>query len=125
METIPEKITRDQLLFKEFITVLLVMVMIFWVALLFPAPLSGPRAEGEAAGNRVHAPWIFLAVQTLLFYLPPLWAGLILPAGALFLLALVPWGARFGLGPRSTLALFGILVFSGAALTAWGIWVGP
>ncbi len=124
METIPEKITRDQLLFKEFITAVFVVILVFWTALFFPAPLSNPGTEGLAAGSRVQAPWIFLAVQTLLGYLPPIWAGLILPAGALFLLALFPWGARFGLGPRTLFFLFWILLLSGAALTVWGVWGG-
>lgn len=125
MENIPEKITRDQLLFKEFITALLVVLVILWAALLFPAPLSNPGREGVYAGSRVQAPWIFLAVQTLLSYLPPLWAGLILPSGALFLLAMFPWESRFGFGPRSTFFVFGILILLGAALTGWGLWFGP
>ncbi len=66
MENIPEKITRDQLLFKEFISAVLLVLLILWAALLFPAPLSNPGTEGVSAGSRVQAPWIFLAVQTLL-----------------------------------------------------------
>lgn len=120
MENIPEKITRDQLLFKEFISAVLLVLLILWAALLFPAPLSNPGTEGVAAGSRVQAPWIFLAVQTLLLVLPPLWAGLILPFGALFLLALFPWESRFGFGPRITLFVFGMLILLGAALTIYG-----
>jgi hypothetical protein len=125
MENIPEKITRDQLLFKEFITAVVVVLMILWTALLFQAPLSTPGTEGVYAGSRVQAPWIFLAVQTLLLYLPPLWAGLILPSGVLFLLALFPLASRFGFGPRSTVFVFGILILLVAALTGWGLWFGP
>lgn len=118
-KNIPEKITRDQLLFKEFITALLGVLLILWAALLFPAPLSSPAMEGVPAGGPVKAPWIFLAVQTLLLYLPPFWGGLVVPAAALFLLALFPWGGRIGIGPRSTLFIFGIMIILGAALTIY------
>ena len=119
MENIPEKITRDQLLFKEFICAVLLVLVILWAALLFPAPLSNPGTEGGSAVSRVQAPWIFLAVQTLLLVLPPLWAGLILPFGALFLLALFPWESKFGFGPRSTFFVFGMLILLGTALTVY------
>ncbi len=59
MENIPEKITRDQLLFKEFITALLVVLLILWAALLFPAPLSNPGREGVYAGSSGSGPLDF------------------------------------------------------------------
>lgn len=122
-QNISEKITRDQLLFKEFISAILVILVVLWAALLFPAPLSGPEPEGVRSGGPVKAPWIFLAVQTLLLYLPPFWGGLVIPATALFLLALLPWGSEIGIGPRRALFISGIMIFLGAALTGWGFWV--
>ncbi|MFH0786152.1 MAG: hypothetical protein V2B13_00910, partial [Pseudomonadota bacterium] len=83
MEKDTEKITRDQLLFKEFVTGIFIILLIFWAALLFPSPLANPGGETGSPVVTIKAPWIFLAVQTLLHYLPPIWGGLILPAGIL------------------------------------------
>jgi len=120
MENISEKITRDRLLFKELIVGLLVILIVLWIALLFPAPLSSPGEETAPSGSAIKAPWIFLAVQSLLYYLPPLWGGLIIPAGALFLLALFPWESRVRFGVAITLILFGVYILIGASLTLYG-----
>lgn len=120
MEKDTEKITRDQLLFKEFVAGVLIILLIFWAALLFPSPLSSPGGETVPPAVTIKAPWIFLAVQTLLHYLPPIWGGLILPAGILFLLALFPWESRVRRGPAMTLILFGLLLLSGVSLTLYG-----
>ena len=63
MENIPEKNPGINLIQGIICAVLLVLV-ILWAALLFPALLSNPGRKGFA-GSRVQAPWIFLAVQTL------------------------------------------------------------
>jgi len=120
MENNSEKITRDQLLFKEFITGLSIILIIFWIALLFPAPLANPGGEMTPSASAVKAPWIFGAVQTLLFYLPPLWGGLFIPVGALFLSALFPWESKVKFGPAITFFLFGVLILTGFLLTLYG-----
>ncbi len=125
MEKDTEKITRDQLLFKEFVTGVLMILLIFWAALFSPSPLANPGGETGSLAVTIKAPWIFLAVQTLLHYLPPIWGGLILPAGILFLLALFPWESRVRLGPTITLILFGLLLLSGVSLTLYGFFAAP
>ncbi len=120
MENDSEKITRDQLLFKEFIAGLSILLLIFWIALLFPASLAGPGGRQTSSAITVNAPWIFGAGQTLLFYLPPLWGGLIIPAGVLFLTALLPWESKVRFGHTLSLILLGVFLLTGLSLTLWG-----
>lgn len=125
MEDSSEKITRDQLLFKEFVTVLVVILLILWAALFFPAPLSIPGGEIVPAGSPVKAPWIFLAVQTLFVYLPPFLGGIIVPSGAFLVLALFPWDARVRKGSMITWILFAGLILCGFSLTIYGFLMDP
>lgn len=121
MEKASEKVTREHLLWRELICALLILLFLFWLALLVPAPLSQPAGTPAPSGTPVRAPWIFLAVQTLLFTLPPLWGGLLIPAAVLGFLFLVPWESRFFHGRMAALVSFSLLLFSGVVLTLWGV----
>ena len=79
MEMNVEKVPRDRLLFKEFITSLIALSVLSWAALIFPAPLSAPGGELTPSGVAVKAPWIFVGLQVLLQYIHPLWGGVVLP----------------------------------------------
>jgi hypothetical protein len=120
MEKAAEKITREQLLWRELIWALLILLSLFWLALLLPAPLSLPAGAAVPAGNPVRAPWIFLALQTLLFFLPPVWGGLLIPAALLVFLVLVPWASRFSRGKIMVPVIFSLLFLLGVVLTVWG-----
>ncbi len=87
-------VPKERLFEREIVAGLLILAALFLLALLAPAPLE-PPADVTAPPEVVRAPWFFLWVQTLLRWLPPLWAGVIMPAGVMTLLAALPW-----LGPH-------------------------
>lgn len=91
-------ISRETLFFQEMITALIATALLFVLsALVFPA--LGPPADLTTVGSaEVKAPWFFLAIQELLRYLSPLWAGWIIPLAGLALLALIPFIDRRGPG---------------------------
>jgi quinol-cytochrome oxidoreductase complex cytochrome b subunit len=89
---------RDSILFRDIITALMVTSGLILLAGLLP-PRLGPAADLNRAGSEtVLAPWFFLAIQQMLRYLPPLWAGWIIPMAGLFLLATLAWLDRRGPG---------------------------
>jgi quinol-cytochrome oxidoreductase complex cytochrome b subunit len=90
-------ISRDELFFREFILSALVSALLVLFTLVFPVPL-GPPANLTAGLGDVQAPWIFLWVQNLLRSVPPLWAGVVVPACVLALIAVLPFLDRRGAG---------------------------
>jgi hypothetical protein len=121
MEKDIEKVPRDRLLFKEFIASLIVLSVLSWAALIFSAPLSAPGGELTPAGMAVKAPWIFVGLQVLLQYIPPLWGGVVLPLMAVGLLALLPLEVRWRFSPRFSAVIFILLLLSATALTVYGL----
>ncbi len=121
MEKNIEKVPRDRLLFKEFITSLIALSVVSWAALIFSAPLSAPGGELTPAGVIVKAPWIFVGLQVLLQYIHPFWGGVVLPVMALGLLALLPLEVRWRISPRFSAVVFALLLLSAAALTLYGL----
>ena len=120
MENTPVKIPRDRLLTRELFTALTALILLCWLALLAPAPLSGPGGAGAPAETAVQAPWIFVGLQALLRVLPPLWGGVALPLAALMFLALLPLERRLHLSPRISTFLFVLLLLSAGAFTIYG-----
>jgi hypothetical protein len=120
MEKNVEKVPRDRLLFKEFITSLIVLSVLSWAALIFSAPLSAPGGELIPAGVAVKAPWIFVGLQVLLQYIHPFWGGVVLPLMAVGLLALLPLEVRWRFSPRFSTVVFMLLLLSATALTLYG-----
>jgi hypothetical protein len=121
MEKNIEKVPRDRLLFKEFITSLIALSVVSWAALIFSAPLSAPGGELTPAGVIVKAPWIFVGLQVLLQYIHPFWGGVVLPVMALGLLALLPLEVRWRIPPRFSTVVFMLLLLSATALTLYGL----
>jgi hypothetical protein len=120
MENTPVKIPRDRLLFRELFTALAAIILLGWLALLAPAPLSAPGGAGAPTETAVQAPWIFLGLQALLAWLPPLWGGVALPLAGLVFLALLPLERRLHLSPRISTLLFVLLLLSAGAFTIYG-----
>jgi quinol-cytochrome oxidoreductase complex cytochrome b subunit len=91
-------ISRGTFFFRELIAALLVSSGLVLLATFMPPHLDAPADLNRVGSDAVLAPWFFLAVQWLLRYLPPLWAGWIMPLAGLALLAALPFLDRRGPG---------------------------
>lgn len=66
-------------------------IVLIGLAILVPAPLAPGILEGATSANESLAPWFFLWVQQLLRLGDPFIYGVLIPLGALLLVALVPY----------------------------------
>lgn len=87
------------------------------------APLEGPASEEGIPTGEVKAPWIFIGIQRMLRFMPPLLAGVIIPGLGLAAIAALPWV----FGPSRTRKFIAAIVFFltlsvAAILTVWGYW---
>lgn len=78
------------LLIIELISALLMLFSLLVMSLLVNAPLEG-HANINRTPNPSKAPWYFLNLQELLLHMHPALAGVLVPAGALALIALIPY----------------------------------
>jgi quinol-cytochrome oxidoreductase complex cytochrome b subunit len=88
---------------------------------LCEAPLEGPAADEGLPAEDVKAPWIFLGIQQMLRFIPPLVAGIVIPGLGLIALAASPW--LWGASKRRrriSMAVFFFVVGAAALLTLWG-----
>ena len=82
--------TWPDLVFSEFICmVLLTVVMVVW-SIALPAPLEEP-ANPSVAPNPSKAPWYFLGLQEMLVYFDPWMAGVVLPSLIILGLMAIPY----------------------------------
>jgi hypothetical protein len=77
----------------EFMAALLLMVSLIVLSMIIQAPLEG-HANTDVTPNPSKAPWYFLNLQELLLHMHPALAGVIVPAGALALIAIIPYFDR-------------------------------
>jgi hypothetical protein len=117
--TEPTKIRSfPDLVRKEALAAILAMVFLAAASVLFDAPVSGPADPAGVPSGDVKAPWIFVGIQQTLRYFSPLIAGVVLPLGAIFTLALIPYfGRRYR--KLACLAFFPMVIVS-VVLTLWG-----
>jgi hypothetical protein len=80
----PHLLLREMLVF-ETLTILLVMLALFW-----DAPLE-QLANPLLTPNPAKAPWYFLGLQELLHYFPPIVAGIIIPTLVVVALIVIPY----------------------------------
>lgn len=91
-------IGRHELFSRELVAALLASAGLLVVSTLFATPL-GPEADPAGGVTAdVRAPWIFLWVQALLRFLPPVLAGVGIPLAVLLVLAALPAFDRKGPG---------------------------
>ena len=82
--------TAPHLLIREVILFQVCVVVLAIVSLLFDAPLEG-IADPYHTPNPAKAAWYFLGLQELLHYLPPVVAGVLLPALAVIGMVVIPY----------------------------------
>jgi hypothetical protein len=74
----------------EFVAVLVMTLSLVVLSMVVNAPLEG-HANPDKTPNPSKAPWYFLNLQELLLHMHPALAGVIVPAGALALIAIIPY----------------------------------
>ena len=86
-----ERITRKELSRREGLAMLWASFVLLMLAILIPAPLAPAIQEGSSSASETLAPWFFLWVQQLLKLGDPFVFGVLIPLGALLILALIPY----------------------------------
>jgi len=99
LRTNPARIPRKELARREGLAMLWALIVLITLAILVPAPLAPGIQEGTAPASESLAPWFFLWVQQLLRLGDPFIYGVLIPMGALLLLALVPYITPHRLSP--------------------------
>lgn len=74
----------------EFVAALVMTLSMVVLSMIVNAPLEG-HANADKTPNPSKAPWYFLNLQELLLHMHPALAGVIVPAGALALIAIIPY----------------------------------
>ncbi len=82
--------TWPDLVYSEFICLLLVSALLLAWALFLKAPLEQP-ASASKTPNPAKAPWYFLALQEMLVYFDPWLAGVVLPGLIVVGLMAIPY----------------------------------
>jgi hypothetical protein len=77
----------------EFLSAVLMLVSMIVISMIIQAPLEG-IANADKTPNPSKAPWYFLNLQELLLHMHPALAGVLIPAGALGLIAIIPYFDR-------------------------------
>lgn len=88
-----KKLIWPDLVFKEFLTVIAVTIILVVWSLLVNAPLLEIANPGISE-NPSKAPWYFVGLQELLVYFDPWIAGVMIPATIIMGLILVPYVDR-------------------------------
>lgn len=82
--------TVPNLVIREVIAFMILVIVLSVVSLLFNAPLEW-QANPQHTPNPAKAPWYFLGLQELLHYFPPVVAGVILPTLVVLALIAIPY----------------------------------
>lgn len=105
------------LLRKEGLAALIALATVGLLSALVDAPLEGPADPSGLAAEHVKAPWIFVGIQQMLRYFPPILAGIVIPLGVLLALALIPYA--YGKRTLTRVVFFGVIA-TVILLTVWG-----
>ncbi|MGO9019917.1 MAG: hypothetical protein ACLQVJ_16400 [Syntrophobacteraceae bacterium] len=88
-------IVRRELLGREFLTVMILTIVLIGLALAIPAGYNDAAPDSPAL-SEIKAPWLIIWLQVLLRHFPPLIAGFAMPMAALIIVACLPWIPHFG-----------------------------
>jgi hypothetical protein len=113
--------SNPNLVMMEIAAAMLTLVGVCLVSAVLDAPVTGPADPLGIPSEGAKAPWIFVGIQQLLRYFPPIIAGICFPLAALVAISalpLVPGQTTLG-RYASTCILFGISI-AGTIVTIWG-----
>ncbi|MBM4328212.1 MAG: hypothetical protein FJ118_13740 [Deltaproteobacteria bacterium] len=121
MEQLSRVKATPDLVRKEALAAMIALALLSLVSALADAPVQGPADPSGIATEDVKAPWIFLGVQQMLRFFPPLLAGVALPLVGFFLIMFVPYIPARSSFQRSLLRVlvFGVLLVT-IVVTLWG-----
>lgn len=85
------RITRNRLVRREVLAILVVGVILILMASFLPAPIAPAMTEKPNLTAEARAPWFFLWVQQMLKWGDPFIFGVLIPFGILVILALLPY----------------------------------
>jgi len=91
LRTDNERISRNELVRREVLTILVVSIILILMASFLPAPIAPAMTGKPIITEDARAPWFFLWVQQMLKWGDPFIFGVLIPFGVLILLALIPY----------------------------------
>jgi len=86
-----ERISRNELIRREVLAMLLTGAALILFAAFIPAPIAKPITDITIMAGGAKAPWFFLWVQQMLKWGDPFFWGVLVPLIILALLALIPY----------------------------------
>jgi quinol-cytochrome oxidoreductase complex cytochrome b subunit len=90
-----ERISRNELVRREVLAMLIVSIALILLSIFFPAPIAPAMSTSVSirlsASQSAAAPWFFLWVQQMLKWGDPFIFGILIPLGILAFLALIPY----------------------------------
>ncbi|MCL4530482.1 MAG: cytochrome b N-terminal domain-containing protein [Chloroflexi bacterium] len=86
-----ERITRNELVRREVLAMLLTGAALILFAAFVPAPIAQPISDITIMAGDARAPWFFLWVQQMLKWGDPFILGVLVPLIVLAVLALIPY----------------------------------
>jgi quinol-cytochrome oxidoreductase complex cytochrome b subunit len=91
LRTNNERITRNELVRREVLAILVVGIILILMASFLPAPIAPAMMGKPVVTEAARAPWFFLWVQQMLKWGDPFIFGVLIPFGILTILALIPY----------------------------------
>ncbi len=79
------------LVHKEGLAAIMAAAALLLLSSIADAPLQGPADPAASASPHIKAPWIFVGIQFMLKFIPPLVAGVLIPLGLLMVWAGLPF----------------------------------
>ena len=86
-----QRISRNELVRREVLAILLVGIILILMASFLPAPIAPAMTGKPVIPDEARAPWFFLWVQQMLKWGDPSIFGVLIPSGMLVLIALLPY----------------------------------
>ena len=86
-----ERITRNILVRREVLQILIAGIFLILMATFLPAPIAAAMTGKPVVSEHARAPWFFLWVQQMLKWGNPFIFGVLIPFGLLVFMALIPY----------------------------------